>query len=167
MPGTCTEFSSVLFWVGVFRLVSLFLLLHFPPLCTGFILPYHLPPCCFSILPPLSFLLYHFTLSFLPSLCFPHFISVLSLTCLSSCVSRMNSVDSHIDVPLSYCNSDCSCDKNQWEPICGKNGVTYISPCLAGCKSSSVNKNSNSTVSISFHFVPFFTHKCTTDFTVT
>lgn len=76
----------------------------------------------------------------------------------------MNSVDSHIDVPLSYCNSDCSCDKNQWEPICGKNGVTYISPCLAGCKSSSGNKNSNSTVSIRFHFVTFLTHDCTTDF---
>ncbi|XP_035304859.1 solute carrier organic anion transporter family member 1B3 [Cricetulus griseus] len=58
----------------------------------------------------------------------------------------MNSVDSHIDVPLSYCNSDCSCDENQWEPICGENGVTYISPCLAGCKSSSGDKNINSTV---------------------
>ncbi|XP_052577267.1 solute carrier organic anion transporter family member 1B3 [Peromyscus californicus insignis] len=58
----------------------------------------------------------------------------------------MNSVDSHIDVPLSYCNSDCSCDKNEWEPICGKNGVTYISPCLAGCKYSSGDKNPNNTV---------------------
>ncbi|CAH7430885.1 solute carrier organic anion transporter family member 1B2 [Phodopus roborovskii] len=58
----------------------------------------------------------------------------------------MNSVDSHIDVPRSYCNSDCSCDQNQWEPICGKNGVTYISPCLAGCKSSSADKNLNGTV---------------------
>ncbi|XP_036038097.1 solute carrier organic anion transporter family member 1B2-like isoform X1 [Onychomys torridus] len=58
----------------------------------------------------------------------------------------MNSVDSHIDVPLSYCNSDCSCDKNQWEPICGKNGVTYISPCLAGCKYFSGDKNHSNTV---------------------
>ncbi|XP_012970968.1 solute carrier organic anion transporter family member 1B3 [Mesocricetus auratus] len=58
----------------------------------------------------------------------------------------MNSVDSHIDVPLSYCNADCNCDKNQWEPICGKNGVTYISPCLAGCKFSGGDKNLNSTV---------------------
>ncbi|XP_058414660.1 solute carrier organic anion transporter family member 1B3-like [Diceros bicornis minor] len=49
-------------------------------------------------------------------------------------------VASHINVPLSYCNSDCNCDQNQWEPVCGDNGITYISPCLAGCKSSSGNK---------------------------
>ncbi|XP_055990598.1 solute carrier organic anion transporter family member 1B1-like isoform X2 [Sorex fumeus] len=48
-----------------------------------------------------------------------------------------NPVASHINVPLSYCNSDCNCDQSQWEPICGSNGITYVSPCLAGCKSSS------------------------------
>uniref|UniRef100_A0A2K5YRM5 Solute carrier organic anion transporter family member n=1 Tax=Mandrillus leucophaeus TaxID=9568 RepID=A0A2K5YRM5_MANLE len=49
-------------------------------------------------------------------------------------------VRSHVDVPLSYCNSECNCDESQWEPVCGNNGITYISPCLAGCKSSSGNK---------------------------
>ncbi|XP_036108506.1 solute carrier organic anion transporter family member 1B3-like [Molossus molossus] len=53
-----------------------------------------------------------------------------------------NPVASHINVPLSYCNSDCNCDETQWEPVCGDNGITYISPCLAGCKSSSINKKS-------------------------
>ncbi|XP_046509050.1 solute carrier organic anion transporter family member 1B3 [Equus quagga] len=53
-----------------------------------------------------------------------------------------NPVASHINVPLSYCNSDCNCDKNQWEPVCGDNGITYVSPCLAGCNSSSGNKKS-------------------------
>ncbi|XP_003792543.1 solute carrier organic anion transporter family member 1B3 isoform X1 [Otolemur garnettii] len=53
-----------------------------------------------------------------------------------------NPVTSHVDVPLSYCNSDCDCDKNQWEPVCGNNGITYLSPCLAGCKSSSGSKKS-------------------------
>ncbi|KAK7833964.1 hypothetical protein U0070_004945, partial [Myodes glareolus] len=77
---------------------------------------------------------------------FPLICESKSLAGLTLTYDGMNSVDSHIDVPLSYCNSDCSCDKNQWEPICGKNGVTYISPCLAGCKSSSVNTISNSTV---------------------
>jgi hypothetical protein len=65
----------------------------------------------------------------------------------------MNPVDSHIDVPLSYCNSDCICDKNQWEPVCGENGVTYISPCLAGCKSFRGDKKLMNIVSISFHFL--------------
>ncbi|XP_029810225.1 solute carrier organic anion transporter family member 1B3 [Suricata suricatta] len=49
-------------------------------------------------------------------------------------------VSSHINVPLSYCNSDCNCDESHWEPVCGDNGVTYMSPCLAGCKFSSGNK---------------------------
>uniref|UniRef100_G3U1S0 Solute carrier organic anion transporter family member n=1 Tax=Loxodonta africana TaxID=9785 RepID=G3U1S0_LOXAF len=49
-------------------------------------------------------------------------------------------VASHINVPLSYCNSDCNCDKSQWEPVCGENGITYESPCLAGCKSSGSDK---------------------------
>ncbi|MBN3289767.1 SO1C1 protein, partial [Polypterus senegalus] len=35
---------------------------------------------------------------------------------------------------LSTCNSDCHCSTSQWDPVCGENGLTYISPCLAGCK---------------------------------
>ncbi|XP_054067734.1 solute carrier organic anion transporter family member 1C1 isoform X1 [Rissa tridactyla] len=38
---------------------------------------------------------------------------------------------------FSECNSGCLCSKNDWDPICGENGVTYISACLAGCQASS------------------------------
>ncbi|NXO92432.1 SO1C1 protein, partial [Certhia brachydactyla] len=37
---------------------------------------------------------------------------------------------------FSECNSGCSCSKNDWDPICGEDGVTYVSACLAGCKAS-------------------------------
>ncbi|KFV69105.1 Solute carrier organic anion transporter family member 1C1 [Dryobates pubescens] len=37
---------------------------------------------------------------------------------------------------FSECNSGCACSKNDWDPICGENGVTYISACLAGCHAS-------------------------------
>ncbi|XP_008504339.2 solute carrier organic anion transporter family member 1C1 isoform X2 [Calypte anna] len=37
---------------------------------------------------------------------------------------------------FSECNSGCLCSKNDWDPICGENGVTYISACLAGCQAS-------------------------------
>ncbi|XP_074050416.1 solute carrier organic anion transporter family member 1B1-like [Macrotis lagotis] len=40
------------------------------------------------------------------------------------------------NISFSFCNSDCNCDANLWDPVCGDNGVTYLSPCLAGCKSS-------------------------------
>ncbi|KAJ6666251.1 hypothetical protein lerEdw1_000523 [Lerista edwardsae] len=35
---------------------------------------------------------------------------------------------------ISECNSGCQCSKNEWDPICGGNGITYVSACLAGCK---------------------------------
>ncbi|XP_055641042.1 solute carrier organic anion transporter family member 4A1 [Toxorhynchites rutilus septentrionalis] len=31
------------------------------------------------------------------------------------------------------CNSRCSCSKQNYEPICGADGVMYYSPCHAGC----------------------------------
>ncbi|XP_061767904.1 solute carrier organic anion transporter family member 1C1-like [Nerophis ophidion] len=37
---------------------------------------------------------------------------------------------------LSQCNTGCSCSMKQWDPVCAYNGITYASPCLAGCHSS-------------------------------
>uniref|UniRef100_A0A3B5BMD4 Solute carrier organic anion transporter family member n=1 Tax=Stegastes partitus TaxID=144197 RepID=A0A3B5BMD4_9TELE len=41
---------------------------------------------------------------------------------------------------ISYngsCNSDCSCSAEEWDPVCADSGITYISPCMAGCLGSS------------------------------
>ncbi|OPJ70657.1 solute carrier organic anion transporter family member 1C1 [Patagioenas fasciata monilis] len=37
---------------------------------------------------------------------------------------------------FSECNSDCKCTSNAWDPVCGDNGITYVSACLAGCTAS-------------------------------
>nr|XP_020850074.1 solute carrier organic anion transporter family member 1C1 isoform X3 [Phascolarctos cinereus] len=37
---------------------------------------------------------------------------------------------------FSSCNSGCTCSKTEWDPICGENGITYVSACLAGCQTS-------------------------------
>ncbi|XP_078194344.1 solute carrier organic anion transporter family member 1C1 isoform X2 [Callithrix jacchus] len=34
------------------------------------------------------------------------------------------------------CNSRCKCSETKWEPMCGDNGITYASACLAGCQTA-------------------------------
>ncbi|XP_032077342.1 solute carrier organic anion transporter family member 1A2 isoform X2 [Thamnophis elegans] len=31
------------------------------------------------------------------------------------------------------CNRHCNCSTKTWDPVCGENGMTYVSSCLAGC----------------------------------
>ncbi|XP_072309633.1 solute carrier organic anion transporter family member 1C1-like [Eucyclogobius newberryi] len=38
---------------------------------------------------------------------------------------------------LSDCNRDCMCSTEEWDPVCSDSGITYVSPCLAGCIGSS------------------------------
>ncbi|XP_064199225.1 solute carrier organic anion transporter family member 1C1-like [Anguilla rostrata] len=38
---------------------------------------------------------------------------------------------------LSQCNMGCSCSLKHWDPVCSSTGITYASPCLAGCQTSS------------------------------
>ncbi|KAM8973822.1 solute carrier organic anion transporter family member 1C1-like [Pelodytes ibericus] len=42
----------------------------------------------------------------------------------------------HDNLLYAPCNSDCKCSLKQWDPVCGENNITYMSACLAGCKSS-------------------------------
>lgn len=36
------------------------------------------------------------------------------------------------------CNSNCHCDFVKYSPVCGEDGITYISPCHAGCREMSL-----------------------------
>ncbi|XP_076796879.1 solute carrier organic anion transporter family member 1A4-like isoform X2 [Arvicanthis niloticus] len=37
---------------------------------------------------------------------------------------------------LDGCNTRCNCLTNTWDPVCGDNGLAYMSACLAGCEKS-------------------------------
>ncbi|KAJ8269120.1 hypothetical protein COCON_G00117270 [Conger conger] len=75
-----------------------------------------------------------------------YFLSVFffALGCENSKVAGITTSYKGVD-GISYheralfadCNSGCLCSGRDWDPVCGENGVTYISPCLAGCQSSS------------------------------
>lgn len=44
----------------------------------------------------------------------------------------VNAVAPHFHLE-SNCNSKCSCNQQNYDPICGVDGVMYFSPCYAGC----------------------------------
>ncbi|XP_076796887.1 solute carrier organic anion transporter family member 1A5-like isoform X3 [Arvicanthis niloticus] len=37
---------------------------------------------------------------------------------------------------LADCNTGCSCLTKAWDPVCGDNGLAYMTACLAGCEES-------------------------------
>ncbi|XP_075705005.1 solute carrier organic anion transporter family member 1A2-like isoform X1 [Rhinoderma darwinii] len=43
---------------------------------------------------------------------------------------------SYLENLTSGCNVNCGCTTDVWDPVCGDNGVGYMSACLAGCSSS-------------------------------
>ena len=62
------------------------------------------------------------------------------------------------DVLLSSCNYDCMCNSSLFEPVCGADGLTYFSPCRAGCQ-----KNGSPNVCTFWMFVQiafFFANSC-------
>uniref|UniRef100_A0A2K5N5V0 Solute carrier organic anion transporter family member 1A2 n=1 Tax=Cercocebus atys TaxID=9531 RepID=A0A2K5N5V0_CERAT len=71
-----------------------------------------------------------------------HFLSFL-VTCENSSVVGINT--SYEGIPqdlymgnnvLANCNVDCNCPSKIWDPVCGNNGLSYLSACLAGCETS-------------------------------
>lgn len=69
--------------------------------------------------------------------CFVAFCDCGAGTSSHFCVTRRVEGLSYREPSLfSDCNSGCLCSRREWDPVCGENGITYVSPCLAGCVSS-------------------------------
>ncbi|XP_075409178.1 solute carrier organic anion transporter family member 1C1 isoform X2 [Tenrec ecaudatus] len=74
------------------------------------------------------------------------FLSLFALGCENSDVAGLTvtyqgskMVSSSQEALFSDCNSRCKCSETKWEPMCGENGITYASACLAGCESFTRN----------------------------
>uniref|UniRef100_A0A8C5WT59 Solute carrier organic anion transporter family member n=1 Tax=Laticauda laticaudata TaxID=8630 RepID=A0A8C5WT59_LATLA len=61
---------------------------------------------------------------------------VLQVAGLTVNYSGIQEVSFSKEKPLFLCNSNCGCEATLWDPVCGDNGITYMNPCLAGCKTS-------------------------------
>ncbi|KAI4535571.1 hypothetical protein MG293_014797 [Ovis ammon polii] len=40
--------------------------------------------------------------------------------------------------PYSSCNKNCECQTDSFTPVCGADGITYLSACFAGCSSTNL-----------------------------
>ncbi|KAM9230877.1 solute carrier organic anion transporter family member 1C1 isoform 1-T1 [Dugong dugon] len=74
------------------------------------------------------------------------FLSLFALGCENSEVAGLTvsyqgtkSVSYHERTLFTDCNSRCKCSETKWEPMCGENGITYASACLAGCQNFTRN----------------------------
>ncbi|XP_061494417.1 solute carrier organic anion transporter family member 1A2 [Rhineura floridana] len=69
------------------------------------------------------------------------YFSAFSMVCKNSSVAGLTVSYEGID-QVSYmeanlyadCNRGCGCSSKVWDPVCGENGIAYVSACLAGCE---------------------------------
>lgn len=61
------------------------------------------------------------------------FVAKVTMSIISVCVCRLGNMS---------CSTHCGCDMNVvYEPVCGEDGVSYMSPCQAACAHCSGDVN--------------------------
>ncbi|XP_054680787.1 solute carrier organic anion transporter family member 1C1-like isoform X2 [Grus americana] len=74
-----------------------------------------------------------YLLNLLYFMCSCEVLQVAGLTAPYSGLKHLSSPKNNF---MASCNADCGCKLDQWDPVCGDNGITYMTACFAGCKSS-------------------------------
>uniref|UniRef100_A0A3B5AZ67 Solute carrier organic anion transporter family member n=1 Tax=Stegastes partitus TaxID=144197 RepID=A0A3B5AZ67_9TELE len=78
-------------------------------------------------------------------LCIPLFF----MGCPTQKVSEVNHYQIRQYGSVSKCYSNCSCPVNAFHPVCGSDGIEYISPCHAGC--TNFTKDPNNTYRVQMY----------------
>ncbi|XP_037370154.1 solute carrier organic anion transporter family member 1A2 isoform X1 [Talpa occidentalis] len=121
--------SDAIFLIGIYNL---------PPICIGYIVgglimkkfkitvkqAAHIG-CWFSLI---EYLLY-----------FLSFLMVCENSSVAGITTSYEGMQQDLPVGntiLDDCNMDCNCPTKIWDPVCGDNGLSYMSACLAGCVTS-------------------------------
>ena len=75
------------------------------------------------------------------------FVSLLFTACCLMHCSPISLVGSSVPYSLdnssAVCNGNCSCSAFEYKPVCSSSGHTYLTACLAGCRSSTGFSYSN------------------------
>ncbi|XP_071343271.1 solute carrier organic anion transporter family member 2A1 [Trachinotus anak] len=77
-------------------------------------------------------------------LCVPLFF----MGCPTQKVSEVNHYQIAQYGSLSMCYSNCSCPSSAFNPVCGSDGIEYISPCHAGCTNFTKDPNNTHRVQL-------------------
>nr|XP_021517718.1 solute carrier organic anion transporter family member 1A5-like [Meriones unguiculatus] len=121
--------AEVVFLIGLYYL---------PPICLGYLISgFIMKKFKISVKKAASI---SFCLSLVEYLLsFFHFMMACDNFSVAGLTISYEGVPQPLDVEndvLADCNTRCSCLTKTWDPVCGDNGLAYMSACLAGCEKS-------------------------------